>query len=202
MKKRQVLLALGLLIITAAQAQLEKGKRIVGVQTNIAEGDLYYSSLMLRVNKDYSDIGINIVPTLGWVVEKNWVIGGQVTLGWARDKYVSNWSNGVNVATARNNYYDLGIAPFTRYYIDITRNQKIKLFGMASMELAYGYYKTQIKNNNGTIIGTNSDNTINLDGSIGFGMAYFGKQGSLDLNLSNMGLRLGLYKVLPTNRKR
>lgn len=202
MKKRQVLLALGLLIITAAQAQLEKGKRIVGVQTNIAEGDLYYSSLMLRANKNYSDLGINIVPTFGWVVEKNWVIGGQVTMGWARNKYVSNWSNGVSIASTKTNYLDLGIAPFTRYYIDITRNQKIKLFGMASMELAYGRYKSQVKQNNDNITATNSDNSVNLDGSIGFGMAYFGKQGSLDLNLSNMGLRLGLYKVLPTNRKR
>ncbi len=202
MKKRQILLALSMMILTAAQAQLEKGTRIVGLQTNIAEGDLYYSSLLLRVNKNYSDIGINIVPTFGWVVEKNWVIGGQVTMGWARDKYVSNWSNGVSVANTHTNYVDLGIAPFTRYYIDITRNQKIKLFGMASMELAYGRYKSQVKQNNGTIIATNSDNSVNLDGSIGFGMAYFGKKGSLDLNLSNMGLRLGLYKVLPTTRKR
>lgn len=202
MKKRQVLLALGLLLITAAQAQLEKGKRIVGVQTNIAEGDLYYSSLMLRVNKDYSDIGINIVPTLGWVVEKNWVIGGQITAGLARYSYPSNWSNGVYIARTSTTYTDLGIAPFTRYYIDITRNQKIKLFGMASMELAYSRQKAQIKQNNGSILASNSDNTLNLDGSIGFGMAYFGKKGSLDLNLSNMGLRMGLYKVLPTNRKR
>lgn len=202
MKKTQILLVLAIFIMSAANAQLEKGARLVGIQTNIAEGDLYYSSLMLRVNKDYKDLGINIVPTFGWVVEKNWVIGGQITAGSASYSYPSNWSGGVNIARTKSTYLDLGIAPFTRYYIDITRNQKIKLFGMASMEIAYGRYKMQVKQNNGNIIATNSDNTVNLDGSIGFGMAYFGKRGSLDLNLSNMGLRLGLYKVLPTNRKR
>lgn len=197
-----MLLVLAIMLIGTANAQLEKGTRLFGIQTNIAEGDLYYSSLMVRVNKDYKDLGLNIVPTFGWVIEKNWVIGGQITAGLARYSYPSNWSNGVYIARTSTTYTDLGIAPFTRYYIDITRNQKIKLFGMASMELAYSRQKAQIKQNNGSILASNSDNTLNLDGSIGFGMAYFGKQGSLDLNLSNMGLRLGLYKVLPTNRKR
>lgn len=202
MKKTQILLIAAIFIMSAANAQLEKGTRLFGIQTNIAEGDLYYSSLMVRVNKDYKDLGFNIVPTFGWVVEKNWVIGGQITAGLARYSYPSNWVNGVYIARTSTTYTDLGIAPFTRYYIDITRNQKIKLFGMASMELAYSRQKAQIKQNNGNILASNNDNTLNLDGSIGFGMAYFGKKGSLDLNLSNMGLRMGLYKVLPTNRKR
>ena len=105
-------------ITTTAQAQLEKGKKLVGVQTNLIAGDIYNTGLSLSSDQYASDFGLNLVPTYGWVIAHNWIIGTQATIGFA-------WENHKLSGYETNyTYWDLSIAPFTRLYVDITKNNK------------------------------------------------------------------------------
>lgn len=105
-------------ITTTAQAQLEKGKKLVGVQTNLIAGDIYNTGLSLSSDQYASDFGLNLVPTYGWVIAHNWIIGTQATIGFARENHkLSGYETNYT-------YWDLSIAPFTRLYVDITKNNK------------------------------------------------------------------------------
>ena len=56
-----------ILICNTAQAQLEKGKKLVGGQTNLVAADGYNTGLSLSSDQYESDFGLNIFPTYGWV---------------------------------------------------------------------------------------------------------------------------------------
>lgn len=136
---KQLLFCILLVSTLSVQAQLEKGAKLVGLQTNIMVGDIYYSYLTIDANSNESNYGLNLVPTIGWAIQRNWVIGGQATLGFLTGK--NNQSTGENIST----YYDLGIAPFTRLYLDLTKNKKLKIFGMAAVEFATTYARHSTK---------------------------------------------------------
>lgn len=76
-----------ILICNTAQAQLEKGKKLVGGQTNLVAVDVYNTGLSLSSDQYESDFGLNIFPTYGWVWAHNWIIGTQTTIGFARESH-------------------------------------------------------------------------------------------------------------------
>ena len=83
---KQLLFCILLVSTLSVQAQLEKGAKLVGLQTNIMVGDIYYSYLTIDANSNESNYGLNLVPTIGWAIQRNWVIGGQATLGFLTGK--------------------------------------------------------------------------------------------------------------------
>ena len=174
-------------------AQLEKGAKLVGLQTNIMVGDIYYAYLSIDANSNESNYGLNLVPTMGWAIQRNWVIGGQATLGFLTGK--DNESTNENIST----YYDLGIAPFTRLYLDLTKNKKLKIFGMAAVEFASSYARHTTKG--GAFSYTDKTRYSSVLGTLGGGLGYFGRKIAIDLNASNTGLRLGVYKTLSGRKK-
>jgi len=185
-----------LLLSLSAHAQLEKGSKLVGLQTNLILGDIYATSLALNVSQNESNYGINLVPTLGWVLERNWVVGGQVTLGYSREKQIPFGNNNTSIYS----YYDLGLAPFTRIYLDISRNKRWKFFGAAAAELAGTRTRYSIKSASGTSL-ISTDKHTELVGSIGMGFAYFTPKVSIDLSAAVTGLRLGVYKTFGPRKK-
>jgi|GEM_PF-1003243 len=193
MKKISFILLL--FIGITANAQLEKGAKLVGIQTNLIAGDMYYTNLALDISSFHNEYGLNIVPTFGWALERNWIVGGQATFGFLRSK---NNSNGTGISETINTYYDLGIAPFTRAYLDITKNQRWKVFGMGSVEIVSRQSRYTVKN-----IGapTSVYNYTSARASIGIGLAYFGRKLAVDLNASSAGLRLGFYKTFTSSKK-
>lgn len=191
--KTRIILILALFSATFANAQLDKGSRFFGIQTNLTEGNLYYTSIDLSIDEDRSSLGINLVPAYGWIIENNWMVGAQATVGYSKDAYKGT---GLNDPKEFDNYFDLGIAPFTRYYINISKSGKYKIFGMASIELSHAVHRSYRRATSWFPEKDNTSKYTSLDGSVGVGVAYFGRAGSIDMNLSNNGLRLGFYKVL------
>jgi len=63
----------------------------------------------------------------------------------------------------------------------------------AGLPLIYSDNKRSYHNSS---ISDYKEQMLTLDGSFGFGAAYFGKAGSLELNVSNMGLFIGISKFL------
>jgi len=194
---KNLLLLFAVFLCIHSQAQLEKGSRIVGLQTNLMIGDIYTTLPELSLGSTSKTYGLNLVPTIGWAVDRNWVIGGQATLGFWHEERVLQYAG---ESTDINNYYDFGIAPFTRLYLDITRNKKWKGYGLAAIEFAntQRFYKT--KNQGGTIQ-RSSNSYTDVKGTIGIGFAYFGRKLAVDLNAAVTGLRLGVYKTFGPRKK-
>lgn len=77
-------------------------------QTNLIIGDIYTTLPELSVGSNSSIYGLNLVPTIGWAVDRNWVIGGQATLGFWHDRRSPQYAG---AGTDIKNYYDFGVAP-------------------------------------------------------------------------------------------
>lgn len=194
---KNLFLLIAVFLCMHSQAQLEKGSRIAGLQTNLIIGDIYTTLPELSVGSYRSTYGLNLVPTLGWAVDRNWIIGGQATLGFWHDKRSPQYAG---AGTDTYNYYDFGLAPFTRLYIDITKNKKWKGYGLAAIEFAntQRFYKSSYPSG---AIQKSSDSFTDVKGTIGIGFAYFGRKLALDLNAAVTGLRLGVYKTFGPSKK-
>ncbi|MES2005634.1 MAG: hypothetical protein V4450_14040 [Bacteroidota bacterium] len=189
---KKYLLISSLLLTSLAHAQLDKGSKLVGLQTNLIVGDIYNTSLALSLSPNRKNYGFNLVPTFGYVLQRNWLIGGQFTVGWEKEKY----PNAGLGYTQTYTYTDLGFAPFTRLYLDLTRNKKWKLYGLAAVDIANSWVRSVSNNQDSPY--TNYHSTT---GYIGIGAAYFGRRVSLDLNVAKTGLRLGIYRVFGPSKK-
>ncbi len=194
MKKRLLVLFVFPFLLT--KAQLVKGTKLAGLQTNLILGDIYATNLTLDVGSYSSEYGINLVPTFGWVIKENWVVGGQANFGFLREKIPFIGANINGIYT----YNDLGLAPFTRLYLDITKNKKWKAYSMASVELATVKTRYSIKGNPQAGMVSTTSNT-DLKGGLAVGFAYFGKSTSIDLNAGLTGLRLGVYRIIKAGKK-
>jgi hypothetical protein len=172
---------------TQAQSQLAKGEKLAGLQFTLIEGDHYYSYPALSFGSNHSTYGLNITPTYGMALKRNWVVGGQVTLGFVHDKYNDGYG------TSLTKYYDAGIAPFTRLYLDILRNGKLKLFGVGSIELTYHSRDYSYSTSSGSGGTESNSSETSLHAALGFGVAYFGNGLSVDMSVSGLGLRMGFY---------
>ena len=112
---KKLLFILFLFVITTSNAQLEKGSKLVGLQTNLMINDMYGTRLALSFGSSRHDLGLNIVPTFGYALQRNWLVGAQATLGIESVKYKA-LPPGYNHT---DTYIDLGFAPFTRLYLDL-----------------------------------------------------------------------------------
>ena len=191
--KKQILILILVIMGVTTQAQLEKGKHVVGIQLPLIVNDMYFTRLAFNTGSPEKDFGISINPTYAYLIEQNWLIGAQATVGIETLKY----NNSIGLQNTET-YTDLGIAPFTRYYVDISKKGRIKVFGVAAIELntansRYTYSNSSSPNNGPSFSSTTS--------SLGGGIAWFGKKISIDASISNTALRLGIYQVFSGKKK-
>ncbi len=184
---KTVLLLLGLITVISGHTQLEQGSKIVGIQTTLTKGNTYATYLAMSSKPYAARFGMDAAPMIGWAIARNWVIGGQATFGTfvKTDKTTSPW--------VRQIYYDLGLAPFTRVYIDVIKSGRVKIFGTGSVEFVYQVRKVASQSGNTEFAITTNDTFMGA--AAGGGLAYFGKRISLDAQYGNLGFRIGLYRT-------
>ena len=162
--KKLLLLAFTFAAISS-YAQLEKGSKLVGLQTNVFANDALYKT-QWAFNIADKDYGLNIIPTLGYALQRNWLIGAQVVLGFESIKTQTSPAFSYTVTD-----FDIGFAPFTRLYLDISKNKKWKLFAVSALEIFSN--RRRVTSDGGTIpLMTNPSNN-NVKGSIGGGIGFF-----------------------------
>lgn len=175
------------LMPSAANAQLEKGNTLAGLQFNLSEGGIYYNYPEFSFSNGRYRYSINITPAYGIALERNWVLGGQATFGYSRGK-----DDFAVTIIAYDKFTELGIGPFTRLYLDLSPNGKVKLYGLGALELSYRKEKFwNTANGNSTVVSLYT--VTRFDAALGFGLGYFGNRLAVDMNVSNLGLRLGFY---------
>jgi hypothetical protein len=192
---KKLLLILGILTACVSYAQLEKGAKLVGLQTHLLANDMYNTHWGISFGSSGYDLGFNIVPTFGYALQRNWLIGAHTTFGIESIQYKGYGAGYDHTDT----YIDLGFAPFTRLYLDLSRNKKWKLFGVAGYEIVYTTTKNYYPQ--GSFASTTHSNKTSGMGSLGGGFAYFGRKLIVDASMSNTALRLGFYRVLPSRKK-
>jgi hypothetical protein len=171
----------------------DRGMKMVGGQVQLSYIDLFSSETVLRVNDFTSTYGALVSPNVGWFVEKNWMFGTMLHLGFYREK------SGKNTTTKSvEDAYDLGITPFSRYYIDLARRGNIKVFLQAGLPVIYSSYERTNSYSSGTQIVTNTSTSKNLGlyGNFGFGASLHGRFGAIEMNASNLGLNIGIQKFI------
>jgi len=179
------------ILCTSVFAQgIQKGDKFFGLQTNLAYTDLYGTYLDLSFSNNQKRIGFHLAPTWQWAVDNNFVLGTAAHIGFNSEKYKNDfWVPG---GEQKYEVFDIGANAFSRYYIDITRNKKLKFFGLAGFHLAYTSWEGSYRG----FGSSNSDRELLLKGSFGFGAAYSSRRGIIDLNISNAGFFLGVHKKL------
>jgi hypothetical protein len=199
MKKIQLLTSIAFFCISSAFAQpafnpVEKGNKQAGLQMMVAPTDMFWSETALKINKNNKTYGLHVAGSYGWFVERGWMVGLQSNIGFYHDQYGGNEPWGVN-----EDIFDISIAPMTRYYFTVDKKHRFKPFLFAGMPIVYNdVNRTYNSNSWNTDV---DENYLELRGTFGFGTAYFGKAGSIELNLSNMGFFLGVNKFIQPKKK-
>jgi len=177
----------------------DKGNKIFGIELGIAGEYPINSVTQLNISDEDKNYGLLVLPSYGWFVENNWVIGGQAILGFSNNKYSSKYTaNGIQYSnTNESKYSDFGIAPFTRYFVPLGQRNVVSIFGHASMPVIYSTSKREFKQSpNSSFNSSNSNNEFRLIGSIGLGVSLNGRFGSLEVNANNTGLYVGFQKYI------
>ncbi len=172
---------------------VEKGNKQVGIQMMLAYTDMYGSSTELRINNNVKTYGLHVAGLYGWFVERGWMIGLQSNVGFYHDEYYTKEQWGY-----KQEAFDFSIAPMTRYYFAIDRKHRFKPFLFAGMPIVYSTQSRDYTQSTSTDF---DEEYLELRGTFGLGAAYFGKAGSIEMNVSNMGLFLGINKFIQSRKK-
>ncbi len=176
------------LMAQPASDPVAKGNKQAGIQIMISPTDTYYSETALSISKTNKIYGLHVAGDYGWFIERGWLIGVQLNAGFIHETYNKDEPFGY-----KTDAFDIGIAPMTRYYFSIDRKHRFKPFLMAGLPITYTqtdrFYFRQSGNDF-------KEETVTAKGTFGLGAAYFGNAGSIEMNLSNLGLFLGFHKFL------
>lgn len=171
----------------------EKGNKQAGLQVMLAWTDMYNSYTTLSIDDNNKSYGINMGGLYGWFLERNWMVGLQANVGAYRDSYAKGEPYGYD-----EKGFDISLTPITRYYFTVDKKHRFKPFLFAGLPVVYSSMERE-SGSGGP--GNYQDETLNLRASFGVGAAYFGRAGSLELNVSNMGFFFGVNKFIPSRRK-
>lgn len=190
----------------------DRGTHAVGIQVGIVGGYPINSVTALDISKTNKFYGLLLLPSYGWFIERNFIVGAQAILGFNYDSYTNtNYDYSTNPPRFVSEYKntskgtDLGIAPYLRYYVPLGKRNVVSLFGQGSFPVIYSSYKTEVTppqtNPNWYNYRNNDEEGLRLIASLGLGVAVNGRFGSLEINGNNTGLYIGFQKYLFAKKK-
>jgi hypothetical protein len=174
---------LSCLIFTAisSQAQFKKGTKMVGAgiaSSFISTGKTDYSfpNGTEGYTANQNNFSLNVNPSVGWFINKNCVVGGQIIFSMSNQKtWLESASNGNTYQKDNYKNTDFGAGAFFRYYL--SSPTKIKPF-------AHLYF-------NG---GSGSTTTNGFYYATDFSQTYEGESSSRFFY--NLGLNAGITKMI------
>lgn len=176
----------------------DKGNKTAGIEICIA-GD-YNTILQLDFSKNSKNLGLLLLPSYGWFVQKNWMIGIQGLAGYAYNKYQNIYTTSPSISKYTDT--DFGIAPLTRYFVPIGKRNIVSIFAQAALPLVYSSSKRETKQTGGTNPYNSSykNTELTLRGNMGLGVSLNGHLGSIEINANTSGLFLGFHKYIGRNK--
>ena len=186
--KKSVFAMLVVLISAVANAQVEKGRYLIGGNADISAS----------YQGKNSGFNMALSPSFGAFVVKGLAIGGRYTFGISSAKTLSQ-SSGEYVSVTS---FTSGIGPLVRYYIG-----KKPLKGLISANVNYLTSVTLRKNN---VTGTNGFSATGLVGmgyffnphlSLDCGLYLSGQSFIKQLPVTRIGFSIGLFAFLDKKKK-
>ncbi len=175
-----------------------------GVQLGIAGEYPLRTVTRIDMTEGFSTLGALVLPTFGWMVEKNVMIGGQIITGHLIDKYSSlNYifpgpgpAPIIRETKMQDRYTELGISPFARYYVPLNKRNIVNLYLQAGVMVYHSTERRISRPVNHQIFPPTdqSEGRWNMLGGIGVGVSVNGKAGNLDMYVNNTGLYFGYYR--------
>lgn len=184
----------------------DRGAKAIGIQIGVAGGYPINSVTILDISKDSKDYGLLTLPSYGWFVERNFLVGVSAIIGFSQYSSSSNsYDYSTNPPTVTNYQYkgrnlDLGLAPFLRYYVPLGKRNVVSLFGQGSLPLIYSKSKSESTPNQINNWYSNQEG-MKVIASLGIGVSVNGRLGSLEINGNNTGLYIGVQKYLNFKKK-
>ncbi len=185
----------------------ERGSRAIGIQIGVAGGYPINSVTILDISNDSKDYGLLALPSYGWFVERNFLVGASAIIGfnnYSSTNYSYDYSTSPPLVTkykyeGRN--LDLGLAPFLRYYVPLGKRNVVSLFGQGSFPILYSRTRNETTPNQINNNWYNNQEGLKLIASLGLGVSVNGRLGSLEVNGNNTGLYIGVQKYLSFKKK-
>jgi hypothetical protein len=182
-----------LFVFSQTQAQLNKGTNLLGAQLTLISSDAYSAKAILALSgKHY---GSNLTATWGYVISHNFVVGAEAGFGF--EHVTGIW--GFPSFTRYENYSDISLTPFARYYLDLDKKNHLKIFGRAATEFVYTRRKAEDVQGSGSRSQTTASTTKPYI-AVGGGLAYFTRKCVFEVSMSTQTLRLGVHGIWPRKK--
>ena len=188
----------------------DRGSKAINIQLGVAGGYPINSITELDISSNNKRYGLLALPSYGWFVERNLMLGASAIVGF---NYNSSSFNSFDYSTnpprpaeVKNvgSGSDFGVAPFMRYYIPLSRRNVVSLFGQGSLPLIYSRYRytNSLQTAQGVVSSSMSrEEGLKLIGSVGLGVSVNGRFGSFEVNANNTGLYVGFQKYFSPKKK-
>jgi opacity protein-like surface antigen len=195
--------AIFLLTFLPANAQIEKGKILASVTSTASISNIGTNLFSLGltsekikypdgdVNSTYKTLGFNLLPTVGYFIIDNLVVGGNILVSYSRQK--STESDYKDTQTS------LGIGPFVRYYYPLS-----KIYPFAEANVGVGTWKEKWSNGSegddketlflwglGIGAGLPLSESVMIDATLGYSSQSWKQENDDKYIYGTIGLKLG-----------
>ncbi len=178
--------ALSLLVISTANAQLEKGRMYLGANVGFTSGT---TKQTLGNNSTSSTTStFTLLPSFGYFIGDNMSLG--LGIGFSQDKSKPN----TNTTNTSNQFI---VAPHFRYYVP-TSSEQFAFFVQAELSIGSGSNKNEVVSGPVTTTTENNLNSVSFFVSPNF--AFFPtKSWAIELGFQGIGYRSTTTKVKNSN---
>ncbi|RXK58340.1 hypothetical protein ESA94_17000 [Lacibacter luteus] len=169
MKKLLTLVAF-VMLITSANAQTEKGTKLVGVglgsiSFTSSDSKTTYSNTPTIYNSEGNSFSISVNPNIAWFVQDNLAIGSYVSLSFYKSKSTSSNTSSSTTSESNSTQPSFYIGPWARYYFGGSK----KGMPFAQLNTQYGIYGGKSKSKSSS--GSSSETTTKPKGDWNVGVA-------------------------------
>src|SRR5688572_18312614 len=146
--QRKLIFLITLLLLTgiAVNAQLKKGNRMAGASV----GSIFYnggtselSNSITTTSTSTNNFGLSIIPSYGWFISDNTVIGIAPMIDFRKNETVGKASNGNTFLKDEFNQYSVGLGGFARNYFRGSNNGPLHFFGQYNLGFGIGGNKNE-----------------------------------------------------------
>lgn len=173
---KKIILSLFMAAGLFANAQTQKGDRIVGVSfgsisfTN-SDSKTTYSNTPTEYNSDGSSFSISVNPNVAWFVMDNLAVGGGVSVSFYTSKSDSSNTSSTTTSDSKSTQPSFYIGPLARYYFGKATTGKP--FVQANFQYGISGGKSESSTSTGAFSETSTKPKGDWNGGVAFGYEHF-----------------------------
>lgn len=174
--KNGIITTMLLCSIFAANAQTERGSKLIGVyfgdiRMNRTENNTSYSNTPTVYNYTGKSLNLQIGPTVAWFISDNLALGGNLTLGYYKSESTSSNTGSSTTTTSTYISKSLYFNPTLRKYFG--KGAKGKPFAEIGISSSFYPYESKSSTSTGSSSETTTKTKYDRSGNFRVGYEYF-----------------------------